>query len=41
MTVKARVLQQVKLFEDLVKELKVEKSYGGVERLVQPVIQAR
>lgn len=40
MRVKARILQQVKLVEDLVKELDVEKSYRGVERLVQLIIQA-
>lgn len=35
-----RVDQQVKLIIDLVKELEMEKSYRGIERLVQLILQA-
>jgi len=40
MEVRERIVRQASLVEDLVGELEVEKSYGGVERLVQLILQA-
>jgi len=40
MRILERIVQQTKLVNDLVKELKVERSYRGIERLVQLIIQA-
>uniref|UniRef100_A0A7C5UUD9 DUF86 domain-containing protein n=1 Tax=Ignisphaera aggregans TaxID=334771 RepID=A0A7C5UUD9_9CREN len=40
MDVLERIKRQTSLVEELVRELEVEKSYRGVERLIQLVIQA-
>jgi hypothetical protein len=38
--IRERLVKQASLIEDLVKELEIEKSYGGIERLVQLILQA-
>ena len=38
MRVLERVVRQARLVDDLVDELRVERSYRGIERLVQLVI---
>jgi len=40
MEVRERIARQAGLIEDLVRELEVERSYRGVERLVQLILQA-
>jgi len=40
MEVRERIARQASLVEDLVRELGVEKSYRGIERLVQLILQA-
>ncbi len=40
MEIRERMMRQASLIEDLVKELELEKSYRGVERLVQLILQA-
>jgi len=40
MDVLERIKKQISLVEELVRELEVEKSYRGIERLVQLIIQA-
>jgi uncharacterized protein YutE (UPF0331/DUF86 family) len=40
MEIRERLVKQASLIEDLVKELEIEKSYRGIERLVQLILQA-
>ncbi len=40
LNIMSRINQQVELIIDLVKELETEKSYRGIERLVQLILQA-